>query len=349
MPSAFLTPPSVSSERERGVSRGVWVDAYTRPITYLRVSITDRCNLRCVYCMPEEGVQFIPAESLLTDDEIIRVVKIAATGGIKKVRLSGGEPLVRKGLAPLIQRLFHVPGLEEVTLTTNGVFLSEQAHALYAAGLRRINISLDTLRPERFARIVRRNLFDRVWEGIGRAASVGFDPIKINVVLQQGINDDEVLDFARLTLDHPYHVRFIEQMPCAQWETWQATYHPYTAARDQMEAEWGTLLPVERESHAGPAEMFRLPHALGQVGFIHAMSHDFCDQCNRMRLTAHGQIRPCLFSEMAVDLLPTLRSGGSDAALSALWYQALRIKPEYHELDSIPQEKLLLTMVNIGG
>jgi len=325
------------------------IDAYRRNITYLRVSLTDRCNLRCTYCMPEEGIAWMPTPNLLTDDEIVRVVAITARHGLKKVRLTGGEPLIRSGLPDLVRRLCDLPGIEEVTLTTNGVLLAAQAAALYAAGLRRINISLDTLRPETFAATVRRDLFHQVWEGIVVAERVGFDPIKINVVLQQGINDTEVLDFVRLTFKTPYHIRFIEQMPCADWEMWRRVYRPFSNAREAIESTWGPLSAVVLDAESGPAEVFRLSGARGTVGFIHAISHDFCDRCNRIRLTADGKIRPCLFSEMVVDLRHALRSGADDEVIEGLLRLALTIKPEYHELDMIPQKKSLHTMVNIGG
>ncbi len=325
------------------------IDAYRRSITYLRVSLTDRCNLRCTYCMPEEGIDWMPTANILTDDEIVRVVAIAARCGLKKVRLTGGEPLVRGGVPDLVRRLYALPGIEEVTLTTNGVLLAQQASALYAAGLRRINISLDTLRPETFATIVRRDLFHLVWEGIAAAERVGFDSIKINAVLQEGINDTEVLDFVRLTFQTPYHIRFIEQMPCADWEMWRRVYQPFLKAREIIESTWGPLSPVESDAEAGPAEVFKLSGARGTIGFIHAVSHDFCDKCNRIRLTADGKIRPCLFSEMVVDLRPALRSGADDSVIDGLLHLSLAIKPEYHELDMIPQQKALRAMINIGG
>jgi len=323
------------------------VDAYHRAITYMRISITDRCNLRCVYCMPEAGLDWM--RHLLTDDDILRIVGVAARRGLKKVRITGGEPLVRPGVAALLRRLAQVTGLSDLALTTNGVFLAEQAQDLYDAGLRRLNVSLDSLNPATFARIVRRDLFDRVWEGIERAEQVGFAPIKINVVLQRGINDHEMSDFIRLIFRKPYQIRFIEQMPCATWETWVRAYRPFTPIREEIEAQWGAMTPVPNAQHAGPAEVYALPGAMGTIGFIHAVSHDFCDRCNRIRLTADGKIRPCLFSEMAVDLLPALRADCDDATLDALLHQSLRIKPEYHELDMLPREKMLATMVNIGG
>ena len=326
------------------------IDAYNRTITYLRISITDRCNLRCVYCMPEEGIDWKPKEEILRYEEILRLVTAAAKRGLKKVRVTGGEPLVRRGVIQFIEALHRVPGLSDISLTTNGVFLKESVRDLYQAGLRRINISLDSLNPKTFAQIVRRDIFHQVWEGIELCQEVGLNPIKINCVLQAGLNDHEAIDFARLTIKHPYHVRFIEYMPCANWETWIKTYQPFQVTFDQIEATLGKLTPVApHTAEAGPAEMFQLPHAKGQVGFIHAISNHFCATCNRIRLTADGQIRPCLYSDAAVDFREALRSGCSDETLIALLDRVMGIKPQYHELDVIPKQKQLVTMVNIGG
>ncbi len=327
------------------------IDSYQRPVTYLRVSITDRCNLRCLYCMPEEGLQWLEAGNILTYNEIIRLVEVASRRGLRKVRITGGEPLVRPGVASLIEGLRAIEALSDVTLTTNGVFLKEQVAGLYRAGLRRINISLDSLNPATFAKIVRRDIFSRVWEGIEAAEQIGFDPIKINVVLQAGVNDHETDDFVRLTLKRPYHIRFIEYMPCANWDRWVATYRPFGPVKEVIEQEWGPLIPLglPNEGDAGPAENFRVPGASGVIGFIHAVSHDFCGTCNRIRLTADGKMRPCLYSETAVDFKAALRGGCDDATLNRLLDHVMKVKPKYHELDLRPKEKQLLTMVNIGG
>ncbi len=327
------------------------VDPYDRSITYMRVSVTDRCNLRCVYCMPEEGLNWTPTDEILSYDEMLRIIRVAAKRGLKKVRVTGGEPLVRKGVVGFIDQLNKIPGINELALTTNGVFLKQMAADLYKAGLRKINISLDSLNPKTFAEVVRRDIFDMVWEGIEEAERVGFTPLKINVVLQQGVNDHEVVDFVNLTRRKPYHVRFIEYMPCANWDTWVKTYKPFQAVVDEVEEKFGQLIPLNgaNEGNSGPAENFRLPGAPGVVGFIHAVSHDFCDTCNRVRLTADGQIRPCLFSEIAVDFRDALRNGCGDDEIEGLLDQVLFVKPEYHELDMIAQQKQLTTMVNIGG
>jgi len=327
------------------------VDAYQREITYMRVSITDRCNLRCVYCMPEEGLEWTPTDELLTYDELLRIITVAARRGLRKIRVTGGEPLVRKGVVEFIDRLNRVPGIEEIALTTNAVFLKDMAADLFKAGLRGINISIDSLNPDTFAKIVRRDIFDKVWEGIEEAERVGFTPLKLNVVLQQGVNDHEAIDFVNITRTKPYHVRFIEYMPCANWDTWVKTYKPFQTVVDEIETLTGKMIPINgaNEGNTGPAENYRIPGAPGIVGFIHAVSHDFCDTCNRVRLTADGQIRPCLFSEIAVDFRNALRNGCSDEEIEGLLAQVLYVKPEYHELDMIPEEKKLTTMVNLGG
>lgn len=330
---------------------GSLIDPYNRSITYMRVSITDRCNLRCVYCMPEEGLDWTPTKEILTYDELVRIIGVAAKRGLKKVRITGGEPLVRKGVVGFIERLNQIEGIDELALTTNAVFLKDMAKDLYQAGLKGINISLDSLNPKTFSEVVRRDIFPMVWEGIEEAERVGFEPIKINVVLQQGVNDHEVMDFVNLTQRKPYHVRFIEYMPCANWDMWVKTYKPFQTVVDEVEKQIGTMIPVSgsNENNSGPAENFRIPGAPGVVGFIHAVSHDFCDTCNRVRLTANGQIRPCLFSDIAVDFREALRNGCSDEEIEGLLDQVLYVKPLYHELDTIPKEKALSNMISIGG
>lgn len=327
------------------------VDPYSRSITYMRVSVTDRCNLRCVYCMPEEGLDWTPKEEILTYDELLRIIRVAARRGLQKIRITGGEPLVRKGIVGFVEQVNQIEGINEIALTTNAVFLKEMASDLHKAGLKRLNISLDSLDPKTFSEVVRRDIFPMVWDGIEEAERVGFDPIKINVVLQQGVNDHEVVDFVNLTRRKPYHVRFIEYMPCADWEMWKKTYRPFQTVVEEVETRFGHLIPVNaaNEGNNGPAENFRLPGAPGVIGFIHAVSHDFCDTCNRVRLTSDGQIRPCLFSEIGVDFREALRNGCSDEELDGLLDQVLYVKPLYHELDADAKGKMLPTMVNLGG
>ena len=328
----------------------VMTDAFNRRITYLRVSITDHCNLRCQYCMPAEGIEFMDGGDLLSYDEFLRIIRVGAERGLKKIRITGGEPLVRRGVVEFIDAINQIEGIEDIALTTNGILLRKLAEPLYQAGLRRLNVSMDSLHAEKFKEITRGDVLERVWEGIHEAERVGFSPIKINCVLQDGVNQDEIIPFVKLTLNKPYHVRFIEFMPCADLDMWQKTYKPAADMQSKIVEEFGELIPVDQTSDmAGPAENFRLPRAQGVVGFIHAISGHFCDVCNRVRMTADGKIRPCLFSNLEVDFRETLRKGGSDEEISGLFDQVLGIKPEGHELDKYSAEKMLTDMISIGG
>ena len=310
------------------------LDSYQRPITYLRVSVTDRCNLRCVYCMPAEGVQLRKHEEILRYEEIARVVRAAVELGIRFVRLTGGEPLVRRGVVDLVRMLRAIPDLEELTMTTNGTLLAAQAQPLAEAGLDRVNISLDSLRPERFRHITRLGSLEDVLAGIEAAEEAGLVPIKLNTVVMRGLNDDEVADLARLTLEHPWHVRFIELMPLGPSISWaEDRYVPSSEVRGRIEAELGELAPAESPQGNGPARSFRLEGALGTVGFISPWSEHFCAKCNRMRLTADGRLRPCLLSDLEVDLRGPLRNGVGEAELRGLIRQAVQLKPIGHQLE----------------
>ncbi len=309
-------------------------DRSGRTLNYLRVSVTDRCNLRCVYCMPSEGVPSKPREAILHSEEIARIVEAAASIGFRAVRLTGGEPLVRKGIVGLVRRLAAIPGIEQVALTTNATLLSSCARDLAAAGLRRINISLDSLQPERFQRITRLGNLKSVWQGIEAAEAAGLSPLKINVVVVRGFNDDEAVDFARLTLEHPWHVRFIEVMPIAGVADWgegwpSANERLVTIAEIKQRLRvLGALKPDGGPGGCGPAHYFRLPHAYGTVGFISPVSEHFCDSCNRMRLTADGYLRPCLFSDQGVYCKSALTDGASLTELQSLIRRAADIKPQ---------------------
>jgi len=332
-------------------------DSFQRRITYLRVSITDRCNLRCTYCMPAEGIDWKPRDELLTYEELCRIIRVAVQRGLKKVRITGGEPTVRRGLVEFVAMLNDLKtlGLEELAMTTNGILLKDYAWPLYGAGLRHLNISLDSLNPATFARVTRGDVFERVWEGIEEAARVGFAPIKINAVLQKGVNsDDQEIDaFIELLFRKPYEVRFIEFMPCADWEQWQREYKGAVDVRASIEARYGKLEPVREpnEGHNGPARLFKVPGAKGLLGFITAVSDaaHFCDRCNRVRLSADGKIRPCLFSDIEVDFREAVRRDCRDEELHWLLDQVMRIKPERHHLDDYAQEKMLGSMISIGG
>jgi cyclic pyranopterin phosphate synthase len=306
------------------------VDGFGRRIEYLRVSVTDKCNLRCVYCMPLDGLPWLKRDELLTYEEITRVVEIMAPLGLRRVRFTGGEPLVRRDLRELVRMVAAIPGIEDLALSTNAVLLADQADALAEAGLTRVNVSLDSLRPERVDAIARRpGSFERVLAGLAAAERVGFAPLKINMVLLGGTNDDEIADFAALTRERPWHVRFIELMPTgSNLDLSRDDFVSTDEALRRLRA-LGELEPAEGPTGNGPATYFRYPGAPGTVGVITPMSHNFCDRCNRMRLTADGQLRPCLFGDLQTDLRGPLRRG---EPLEPLVRETLRIKPERHHL-----------------
>lgn len=325
------------------------IDAHSRRISYLRLSLTDRCNLRCQYCMPPEGLDWIPPSSILQDDEIIQLLStVFLPLGLRKLRLTGGEPLLRKGLPDLIARISALDGLTDLALTTNGIFLASLAERLKAAGLKRINVSLDSLKPERFATITRGGDVTKVRAGIAKALEVGFDPVKVNVVIIPGTNDDEVLDFAEWTLDANVHVRFIEMMQVGDRDFFDERQFVPVEALIAAIRERHPLEPSKAEvTGNGPARLFEIPGAKGTIGFISPMSHTFCDACNRLRLTADGQIKACLMRPEEQDLLGLLRRGGSPEEMQALVRHALGFKPEHHEWGAgLPIHR---TMSRIGG
>jgi cyclic pyranopterin phosphate synthase len=325
-------------------------DRYQRSIDYLRVSITDRCNLRCIYCTPLGGAAKLDHQDILSYEEFLRLIQVALDMGITKVRLTGGEPLVRKGATDFCRRLTALPGLQSLSLTTNGILLGELAHDLYDAGIRRVNISLDTLQPQKFLRITRSDEFDRVWRGIQAAEHAGLNPIKINVVVMRGINDDEVLNLAKLTLERPYHIRFIEFMSMNNDSQWVLQHY---ISGDEILAKLLTVAPLEQvvSQHTnGPARHFRWPDAKGIVGIISPISQHFCPSCNRIRLTADGKLRNCLFSDQEVDIKSPLRQGATDADLSQILRASIINKPEKHCLQSDAFRKCQnRPMVAIGG
>jgi len=324
------------------------IDAYNRSISYLRISVTDRCNLRCIYCMPEEGIPLKPHHELLTFEEITRIVKIAASLGITKIRLTGGEPLTRKGIVDLVRMIASVPGIEDLAMTTNGVLLPTFAYKLKEAGLKRVNVSLDTLKPERFRRITRVGNLEDVLKGIEEARKAGLTPIKINMVVLEGFNRDEVIDFARLTISEEWHVRFIEVMPVgSEAEGNLGQYVSMKEVREEIEKTLGPLIPANLKGN-GPARYFRLEGAKGTIGFITPISEHFCYQCNRLRLTPDGRIRPCLLSDFEVDLKSAIRSGATDEEIAEIIKEAVHLKPERHQLEasSFPSGR---AMAEIGG
>lgn len=329
-------------------------DSHGRTIDYLRISLTDRCNFRCIYCMPEEGICAMPHDEILRIEEIEQIVRIAARNGIKSVRLTGGEPLVRKGVTDLIEAIENTPGIQNVSLTTNGVLLPKMAEDLKRAGLSRVNISLDTLDPEQFKEITRVGNLDDTLAGIDAALEAGFNPVKINSVVVKRLNQD-FLEFAKLSIDRPLHVRFIEFMPLGDssdsgtgWgkEDVIASEELREIINAQaIEAGMEPLRPADNEPVGwGPARYYEFPDAMGTVGFISPLSRHFCSECNRLRLTADGLIRPCLFSDVEFDVKGALREGGEEAAERVL-YEALGAKPDDHH-DKVGTER---NMSAIGG
>lgn len=317
-------------------------------INYLRLSITDRCNLRCFYCTPWAEWRKLPAPEILRYEELLRLTAIAAGVGFRKVRVTGGEPLVRRGVVEFIGNLHRVPGIQEVCLTTNGVRLAELAPDLKAAGLRRLNLSLDTLRRDRYRQLTGFDNFLEVVSGMERAATLGFHPIKINCVVLKGLNDDELVDFALLTRDHPWQVRFIEFMPTVDPERWHRHFLPMAEVRRRL-AALGPLESGAPEAIAGPARVFRLPGFRGELGFISSVSDHRCHICNRLRLTADGRLKPCLFGDAELDLKGPLRQGASDEELARRFLQAMRLKGTQGSPPALTAVSLGRAMVSIGG
>ncbi len=329
------------------------LDAYNRPISYLRISVTDRCNLRCTYCMPEEGVAWRPHEEILSYEEIETVVRAAAELGISKIRLTGGEPLVRLGILDLVKNLARIPGIDDLAMTTNGMLLARYAADLARAGLDRVNISLDTLDPGRFRHITRREGLSDVLAGIEAARAAGLQPIKINTVVIRGLNDDEVADLAAKSRDAEWwNIRFIELMPIGDGHLMDAGWEEQVVTADEIrtriESALGDLEPARMSTGNGPARYYRLHGAAGTIGFITPISEHFCYQCNRLRLTADGQLRPCLLSDEEIDLRTPLRAGASPGRIKTLIVQSIKRKPMHHHLDlwSHPAGRV---MSEIGG
>lgn len=331
------------------------VDQFSRTISYLRLSITDRCNLRCLYCMPQQGVassSLVKCMDLLSYEELLRIVNVAVGMGMNKLRLTGGEPLVRSGVMGFIRSLARIQGLEDIRLTTNGVLLHDQAAELYEAGIRNLNISLDSMKPERFQAITGADLFTQVWQGIQTACDLGFN-VKLNVVAMRGINDDEFADFARLAAQRAIQVRFIEFMPIGNKESWDKSRFISADELQEIFSTLGTMAPaghgrsgvagamdgagatVSDSRMEGPARVYRLTLPDGQtgrIGFISPISHHFCDKCNRLRLTSEGRLRACLLHDHETDLKAVLRQGGTDSDIQAAIHQTILSKPKGHTL-----------------
>ncbi|HTV74524.1 MAG TPA: GTP 3',8-cyclase MoaA [Candidatus Acidoferrales bacterium] len=324
-------------------------DQFNRPITYLRISVTDRCNLRCVYCMPEAGLPWIPKHEMLTFEEIERIVAAGATVGVRSLRITGGEPLIRHDIVELVRRLCAVDGIEDVALSTNGLLLPELAVALKAAGLRRVNISLDTLREDRFFAIARRPGLDRVLAGIDAALAAGLTPVKLNCVIMRGQNDDEIAAFAELTRERALFVRFIEVMPVA--EHLELQRDAYIAADEVLERirTIEAIQPVAGPGGNGPARYFAFPGARGAIGVISPLSHDYCERCNRVRLSVDGRLRLCLFGDCEVDLRTPLRRGAGTPELAGILRGSMLIKPERHHLKLGESASRMRAFSEIGG
>jgi cyclic pyranopterin phosphate synthase len=324
------------------------IDRYGRRIHYLRISLTDHCNLRCLYCMPDEMV-FQPSEELMQDDEILTLVKLFTGLGFDKLRLTGGEPTLRAHVVDLVRQIACMPGVNTLTMTTNGILLPRMALPLAQAGLQRVNISLDTLDPEKFQTLTRWGSLEDVWSGIQAAESAGLTPIKINAVVVRGYNEPDMADLARLTLNHPWQVRFIELMPFGQiYEFQSGQLVTASEMHHFIEEGVGPLQPINGIDLDGEARIFHLPEALGDIGFISSVSAPFCHSCTRARLTADGRLRLCLLREGEVDLLTPLRAGASPGELRQLVIDGLWQKPWGHGLSEgvIPLNR---EMSEIGG
>ncbi len=326
------------------------IDTFGRVHTNLRVSVTDRCNIRCFYCMPAENLRFIPRREILSFEEIARMVRVLAGQGINKVRLTGGEPLVRHDLHKLVAMLADVPGIADIALTTNGMLMEKQAHALKAAGLRRVNISLDSLDPETFKTISRREGLDRVLAGIFAAQLAGFEKIRLNAVAIRGLTEADVVPLGRFARKHGMEMRFIEFMPLdadGQWQHEQVLSG--AEIREMLEAAICPLEPLPVEDPSQPASDFRFTDGIGSIGFISPVTQPFCHHCNRLRLTAEGKVRNCLFSTVEWDARAILRSDGTDEELVALVRDCIGAKKAGHGIDTSEFIKPERAMYQIGG
>ncbi len=326
------------------------IDSFGRVHDNLRISVTDRCNIRCFYCMPAENVTFMDRRDLLTFEELERFARIAVTLGITKLRLTGGEPLVRRNLDELVRRLAAVPGIQDVGLTTNGLLLADQAEALFAAGLRRINVSLDALDPVRFKEFTRRDGYEKVIEGIHAAKRAGFDPIKINAVSVRGMTEDQVVPFGHFARETGVEVRFIEYMPLdadAAWEREKVLFAQEIV--DQLSAEIQPLVALPPRDTRAPATDYEFADGIGRIGFIASVSQPFCLSCNRIRITADGKLRNCLFSLEETDLRGLLREGAPDDEIAALVRQSVSAKKEGHEINTARFVQPDRPMYSIGG
>ena len=324
------------------------VDNFNRHLNYLRISITDRCNLQCRYCEPQDLIPKLSHAEILTYEEILRLVRIATRLGISKVRITGGEPLVRKGVYEFLHELTATEGLKDVSLTTNGVLLKDNLEKIQAAGISRINISLDTLNPTKYHEITGYDEFDRVWQGIEKAHQMGFYPIKLNIVALKGINEEEFVEMAQLSFQYPFHIRFIEYMPIGRSDFNPDSLLLAPEIKSRI-SHLGNLAIVQEDEHDGPARRYKYEDAVGEIGFIPALSQHFCNKCNRLRLTASGQLRPCLLSDHQEDLKEAIRQDCSDQQLADIFIKAVRHKPSDHNLVAKNPARVCGQMRAIGG
>ncbi|MCP4682066.1 MAG: GTP 3',8-cyclase MoaA [Desulfobacterales bacterium] len=339
----------MSREERLGINNAQLIDQHGRRLNYLRISVTDRCNLKCLYCVPRKGVPKLSHEEILTYEEILRLARIGVGLGITKIRLTGGEPLVRKGLCEFIPRLAALKGLKDISLTSNGFYLKDKLEKIRAGGIRRLNISLDSLHRAKYKEITGLDGLKQVLAGIRAARRMDFYPIKINMVPIKGLNDDEVLDFAGLSLEYPYHIRFIEYMPLGGINPDKQAHHiPNSLLRKQVE-KLGKLVPIPGTAIDGPAERHKFEGAPGEIGFISPLTQHFCHMCNRLRLTARGHLRPCLLSNQEEDPKNLMRNGASDHDLRQIFLKAALGKPSKHHLSSEDSSHLASLMSSIGG
>lgn len=323
------------------------IDGHGRNIDYIRISVTDRCNLRCVYCMPEEGIEAVPHQDILSFDEICRLAEIFVQRGIKKIKLTGGEPLVRKGVAQLAGRLKQLPGIEQVTLTTNGVQLAQEMEALAEAGIDGINLSLDTLKPVVFERITRRDAFQRVMEGLEKALEYPQIPIKVNCV-PMGLEGQDIAGLAELARKYPVHVRYIEMMPIGFGKQFDGSTEDKIL--EELQEKYGPYEEFNGRLGNGPGHYYVFPGFTGKIGFISAVSHKFCNSCNRVRLTAQGYLKTCLQYDVGTDLRTLLRNGASEQEISCAIEKAILLKPVEHQFTQQQGEHMEQhAMFQIGG
>ncbi len=325
------------------------LDTYNRKINYLRISVTDRCNLRCRYCMPEEGITKLEHEEILSLEDIVRLVKVGAGIGIRKIRLTGGEPLIRRHITQLIAGIRKIPEIDDIAITTNGVLFADMAEELKAAGLDRVNFSLDTMVAEKFNFITRRDHRTEVKNAIFKALDLGMEPVKINTVAIKGFNDDEILDFAKLAYDFSLHIRFIEFMPIGDLLFWSKDRMISSEEIKGLIEQRYELTPTKLSKGSGPAVYFKLTGGQGTIGFITPMSHKFCSECNRLRLTAEGKLRGCLYDKREIDLKAALENKSSDEDLKKLFIQAISLKPSEHRMNEGWGKDNLRKMSQIGG